>query len=278
MKQLGVGVGFRPEYFSQYESRLPLGVQWSEAITENFMPFSDGTWPRSIRTLEHLRTLGPVVLHGVSLSVGSDEGPDPSYLKRLKELAQRIQPEWVSDHLCFVGDSRARLHDLLPLSYTQESLDQLVRSVHQVQESLDRKLVLENVSAYFEYKNPQMSEWEFLSQLCKRSGCGLLLDINNVYVSSVNQGFQFLDYVQGIPFESVVQFHLAGHTTHEDGFLIDTHDQPVCEAVWKGYSQVIAADPRARALPVLLERDGNFPEWSEIAVELSRIEEIRGQG
>lgn len=260
---LGFGLGLRPPHFAEILERKPK-ISWFEAITENHLS------GRGLRLLEKIREFYPIVLHGVSLSIGSTDPLNQKYIEKLKQLADRIQPHWISDHLCWTGVEGENLHDLLPLPYTEEVLQHLTHRISEVQEALGRRLVLENVSAYLSFEHSEMSEWEFLTELCQRADCELLLDINNVYVSSVNQNFDPLKFLNGIPVGRVRQFHLAGHSVFE-GRLIDTHDAPVTDSVWKLYAHAIR---RFGLLPTLLERDGNIPSLDVLECELNQAKQI----
>jgi len=230
---LGHGVGLRAEHFQTIFDLKPR-VDWFEAISENFMD----TQGRPLAVLEKIRMDYPVGLHGTSLSIGSVSGLDSSYLKKLKELVERIQPEIVSDHLCWSDHHGARLFDLLPLPFTEESLALAVRHLDQLQSFLKRQFLIENVSAYVTFKHSQMTEWAFLNEIAKRSGCGILLDVNNIFVNSFNHGFDPLDYLAGISPEHVRQYHISGHTDMGK-FLFDTHTGDVTQPVWNLYSEAV---------------------------------------
>ena len=215
----------------------------------------------------------PVVLHGVSLSIGAYEALNESYLWRWKELVDRIEPAWLSDHLCWTGSSDHNAHDLLPLPFTNEALKLTCEKIERVQEYFGRPILIENVSSYVEFNRADFTEWEFLTQLAKRSGCGLLLDVNNVYVSSINHKFDPLEYLQGIPLEAVGQIHLAGHR-NKGTFLIDTHDEPVCDEVWNLYRWTIRRFGRVRTLS---ERDDLYPQWEELVAEVNKARNIANE-
>ncbi|MBY0471189.1 DUF692 domain-containing protein [bacterium] len=268
---LGVGIGFRREFASHFSKQIPHPVSWIEVVTENYMAWENDIQPPAIKTLQRLRKEIPIVLHGVSLSIGSADPLNPSYLKRWKSLIDAVEPAWVSDHLCWTGVNGENLHDLMPLPYTEEALQHVANKIDQVQTFLKRRILIENVSSYVEFNQSAMTEWEFINELLKRADCGLLLDVNNVYVSSKNHGFNPLDYLRAIPRNRVGQIHLAGHSdlgTH----LIDTHDEPICEEVWRLYEW-----SREHFGPVsaMVERDGNFPRWEELEKELLRVKEIQ---
>jgi uncharacterized protein (UPF0276 family) len=203
-------------------------------------------------------------MHGVSLSIGSTDPVDTGYLAGVRALAARIEPHWISDHLCWTGIDGRNLHDLLPLPYTEEALALVVARVGQIQDALGRQILLENVSSYLAFHESDMSEWEFLREVAARADCAILLDINNIYVSSVNHGFDALTYLQAIPTDRVRQFHLAGHSDL-GGHLIDTHDHPIVEPVWNLYRAAVA---RFGAVPTMIERDDNIPALGELVAEL----------
>ena len=212
----------------------------------------------------------PVVMHGVSLSIASTSPLDREYLKSLKVLANRVKPRWVSDHLCWTGVHGVNLHDLLPVPYTEEALDHVVSRISQVQDYLGRRLAIENVSSYIQYECSEMSEWDFVAEIARRADCWLLLDVNNVFVSGTNHAFDAKAFLDAIPADRVVQFHLAGHS-ESDTCLIDTHDQPVCEDVWALYARALE---RFGRVSTMIERDDNIPPLSELVDELARARHI----
>jgi uncharacterized protein (UPF0276 family) len=262
---IGFGLGLRKEHFAELLA-APAGVDWFEAISENFMVAGG----KPLAVLDCVRRDFPLVLHGVSLSIGGIDPLSADYLDRLAALIERIEPAWVSDHLCWTGVDGVNLHDLLPLPYTQECLAHVAGRVRQVQDRLGRQLVLENPSTYLAAAGNEMSEWEFLAALAEETDCLLLLDVNNVYVSACNHGFDPLRYLAAIPPARVVQLHIAGHRD-VDGFRIDTHDAPVCEAVWALYAQ---AAQRFSAAATLLERDDAIPPLPDLIAELDRARAI----
>jgi uncharacterized protein (UPF0276 family) len=263
---LGLGLGLRPKHYHDLLGDHLGSVAWLEALTENYLV--PGGQP--LDYLERIRAHYPVVLHGVSLSIGSGDAPDRAYLGEVKALANRIDALWVSDHLCWTGVDGTNLHDLMPLPYTEDALRHVVSHVNEVQDLLGRRLLLENVSSYVSYAASEMTEWEFLREITRRADCLLLLDVNNIYVSSVNHGFDPHAYLRGIPVERVQQIHLAGHSNLGD-YLIDTHDQPVCEDVWRLYA---AAVERFGRVSTMIERDDNIPELPELLAELDRARSI----
>ncbi len=268
-QRLGFGLGLRREHFADLLETAPAGVDWFEAISENFMVAGG----KPLAVLEHVRRDFPLVLHGVSLSIGGIDPLNADYLGRLAALIDRFQPAWVSDHLCWTGVDGLNLHDLLPLPYTAESLAHVAARVRRVQDRLGQRLVLENPSTYLSAAHNDMGEWEFLAALAEQADCLLLLDVNNVYVSACNHGFDPQRYLAAIPPARVVQLHLAGHS-EVGGFKIDTHDAPVCEAVWALYAQAVRRFPHAATL---LERDANIPPLAELIGELDQARALATQ-
>ena len=266
LPDLGHGVGLRREHFERVLAG-PTRVDWFEVISENFMVKGG----RPLHVLERVRRDYPVVLHGVSLSIGTTDPLDRDYLDRLRELASWVEPAWVSDHLCWTGVGGHNAHDLLPLPYTEEALDHVVARVGAVQEHLGRRIALENVSTYLSFASSTLSEWEFLVQLAARADCGILLDVNNVYVSAANQGFDPRTYLEAVPPERVWQVHLAGHTDR-GSHLLDTHSRCVCEEVWELYR---FATRRIGAVASLVEWDEDIPEWDSLEAESLRAREVR---
>ncbi|RDE19450.1 DUF692 domain-containing protein [Motiliproteus coralliicola] len=259
------GLGLRTQHYHDFID-APQPVDWLEVISENYMV--DGGKPLAM--LDKIRANYPMVMHGVSMSIGSLNGVDKEYLKKLKALEQRIQPMWMSDHLCWTGVHGRNLHDLLPLPFSSEALQVVKRNVEQVQDYLQRPLVLENVSSYVEFKDSEMTEWEFLTEVCQATGCKLLLDINNIYVSAFNHGFSATDFIEGVPLNSVAQFHLAGHQNN-GVHIIDTHDHPVCDDVWTLYRKALL---RFGYIPTMIERDDNIPALNELLLELDQARAI----
>lgn len=262
---LGYGLGLRTVHYNEVLTGEP-AVDWFEVLTENYMV--DGGKP--LHYLEKVRELYPLVMHGVSLSVGSTDKLDMNYLRALKALARRIEPGWISDHLCWTGVQGLNLHDLMPLPYTEEAMKHVAGRVRQVQDFLGRQILLENVSSYVNYTHSRMSEWEFLAEIAERSDCYILLDINNIYVSSKNHDFAAEQYLQGIPVERVVQFHLAGHS-HNGKLIIDTHDHPVPDPVWQLYERAVQ---RFGRVSTMIERDDNIPPLTTLLQELDQARNI----
>ena len=259
--QLGFGLGLRPEHYQAVLDERP-AVDWFEVVSENFMV--PGGKP--LHYLDRIAARYPLVMHGVSLSIGGSDALDRDYLARLAALAGRIEPAWISDHLCWTGIDGRNLHDLLPLPYTEEALAHVAARVRQVQDVLGRRILLENVSSYVAFSDSVMSEWAFLAALAEEADCLILLDVNNVWVSACNHGFEPLDFVAGLPPERVWQIHLAGHDTGGP-ILIDTHDQPVPDPVWGLYAETIR---RLGPVSTMIERDGNIPPLAELVGELDR--------
>lgn len=262
---LGFGLGLRPVYYQDILETAPR-VDWFEAISENYMVPGG----RPLAMLERIRSAYPIVMHGVSMSIASTAPLDFEHLSGLKALADRFEPEWISDHLCWTGAHGVNLHDLLPIPYTSEALDHVVERIRRVQDFLGRRIAIENVSSYVTFAESEMDEWTFIREMAERADCWLLLDVNNVFVSSFNHGFDPLSYLEAIPVNRVVQLHLAGHSealTHK----IDTHDQPICEQVWSLYD---GACRRFGSVSTMIERDGNFPPFDELVMELDRARAV----
>lgn len=262
---LGFGLGLRPQHYQDILATNPR-VDWFEVISENYMV--PGGQP--LRMLDRIVERYPVVMHGVSLSIASTAPLDMDYLAALKKLAARVDPKWISDHLCWTGVHGVNLHDLMPVPYTEEALNHVAGRIAKVQDYLGRRLVIENVSSYIEYECSEMSEWEFVAELARRADCWLLLDVNNVFVSGINHDFDMRKFLSAIPPERVVQFHLAGHS-EGDTCLIDTHDHPVCEDVWKLYGKALE---RFGAVSTMIERDDNIPPLADLVAELEHARAI----
>lgn len=258
----GFGLGLRKDHHAQFlVEQQP--VDFVEIISENFMACGG----RPLHTLDAVRERHPVIMHGVSMGIGSPHGLDRTYLAELKQLAARTRPLWVSDHLCWTGIPGHNSHDLLPLPYTEEALDICVANLKLAQDALERPLLVENPSSYVTFPESTMSEWQFLATLARESGCYLLLDVNNVFVSSVNHRFDPLEFLAAIPADRVRQIHLAGHSQGPQGMLIDTHDAPVCAEVWALYR---AAIERFGPCATMIERDDAIPPLPELLAELDQ--------
>lgn len=269
---LGFGLGLRPPH---YEDILddPDGpssrVDWFEIISENYLV--PGGKP--IHYLDRVRDRFPLVMHGVSLSIGSVDPLDQEYLTNLKSLAERIEPEWISDHLCWTGFQGINTHDLLPLPYTEEALAHTVDRVGQVQDFLGRQILLENPSTYVGFKDSAIPEEEFLAEIAKRADCHILLDVNNVYVSAFNHGFDAHVYLEAVPSERVRQIHLAGHS-NEGTHIIDTHDRKVIDPVWALYADALRL---LGPVPTMIERDADIPPFAELVSELDHARAVAGE-
>ena len=263
--RLGFGLGLRLPHYQDVVEGDPR-VDWWEVISENFLVA--GGNPR--RVLRMVCERWPVVLHGVSLSIGSVDPVDADYLGRLAELAAEVDPPYVSDHLCWSSLGGHSAHDLWPMPYTEEALGLVVDKVGRVQDRLRRRILLENPSSYVTFAASSLGEGEFLAEVARRADCGILLDVNNVYVSSTNHGWDAQAYLAALPPERVAQIHLAGHSDH-GSHLLDTHDHPVCDAVWQLYADAIA---RFGTVSTMIERDDDIPSLAELIGELDRAREI----
>src|SRR4051812_17840868 len=263
--QLGTGIGLRPPHYADVAAGRAR-VDWLECISENFMV--EGGNPR--RVLRAVRERYPVVLHGVSLSIGSVDPLDPRYLDELAALAADTEPAWVSDHLCWSSVGGNFSHDLLPLPYTEEALAHVASRVQQVQDKLKRQILIENVSSYVTFTQSTLTEWEFLAELCRRADCGLLLDVNNVFVSAFNHGFDANEFIDAIPVGRVGQIHLAGHSDYGT-HLLDTHDHSVCDGVWELYRRALR---RFGRVSTLVEWDDRIPPFAEVLAESKKAAAI----
>lgn len=268
--QLGFGLGLRPEHYEAVLALEPSGarpaVDWFEVLTENYMV--PGGKP--LHFLDRVRERFPVAMHGVSLSIGSTDPLDHRYLAELKALVRRVQPVWVSDHLCWTGVHGKNLHDLMPLPYTSEAVEHVAARVRRVQDVLKQRLLLENVSSYVGYAHSEMSECDFVTAVAESADCLLLVDVNNVYVSAHNHGFDPHRYLERLPPARVWQLHLAGHSRN-GALLIDTHDQSICEPVWELYRDALR---RFGRVSTMIERDDNIPPLGELLEELNRARDI----
>ncbi|EKD70862.1 MAG: hypothetical protein ACD_46C00360G0004 [uncultured bacterium] len=262
---LGFGLGLRTEHYDVILKEKPF-IDWFEIITENYLV--PGGKP--IYYLDKIREHYPVVMHGVSMSVGSCDPLDWEYLQQVKLLAERIEPKWISDHLCWTGVYGKNIHDLLPLPYTEETIDHVVKRIQQVQDFLGQRILIENVSSYVNYQQSVMAEWDFLKEISERADCFILLDINNIYVSSVNHEFDSLDYIAGIPGERVYQIHLAGHS-NKGHYIIDTHDHAIIDPVWELYAATLR---RFSRISTMIERDDNIPSLSTLLTELNYARQL----
>jgi uncharacterized protein (UPF0276 family) len=260
----GFGLGLRPTHYQEIIDAPSGGhdIDWFEILSENYMV--PGGKPLAM--LERIRWDYPMAMHGVSMSIGTPQGPSHDYLRELKKLMQRVQPLWVSDHLCWTGTHGTNMHDLFPLPYTEEAVAAVVRNVKRVQDYLERPLLLENVSSYLSFESDTFQEWHFVAAVAEESDSLILLDVNNVYVSSVNHGFDPLVYLDALPTHRIQQIHLAGHSVQE-GCIIDTHDREVSDPVWALYAEALR---RFGPVATMIERDDNIPPLAELTAELRR--------
>lgn len=262
---LGYGLGLRTAHYQALLNEQPR-IDWLEVLSENYMV--EGGKP--LYYLDRIRAHYPLVMHGVSLSIGSSDPLNPDYLRRLKQLAARIEPRWISDHLCWTGVQHKNMHDLFPLPYTEEALRHVVARIRAVQDFLGQRILIENVSSYLTYAASDMSEWEFLRAVSEEADCLLLVDINNIYVSACNHNFDPLAYLDALPAARVQQFHLAGHSMN-GAMIIDTHDAPVIDPVWVLYAEAVR---RFGHVSTLIERDDNIPQLAELMDELAHARAI----
>jgi uncharacterized protein (UPF0276 family) len=258
---LGIGLGLRTVHYGHILEHWP-EVDWFEIISENYMQ-TDG---RPLDYLDQIAERYPIVMHGVSLSIGSTDPLDRAYLTELKALARRTHALWVSDHLCWTGVTGKNTHDLLPMPYTEEALRHTAARVRAVSDFLEAPILLENPSSYVEFAGSAMTEWDFLAALVREADCGLLLDVNNVFVSSFNHGFRVSEYFDALPFDRVVQMHVAGHT-HHGTHIVDTHIGPVIDPVWTLAEE---AYRRAGGASLLLEWDAEIPPFQDVQREAER--------
>ncbi|WP_374000580.1 DUF692 domain-containing protein [Bdellovibrio bacteriovorus] len=261
-----VGMGLRPPHFSFLEQRPTTEVAWFEAQTETYIH----TQGRSLEMLQAIRQDYPLALHGISMNIGSPEGIRVDYLQGLRDLIERVEPFIVSDHMSWNSVSGQNLHNVLPLPFTEDSLETLVNNIDFVQNFLRRPLVLENISTYINYTHNNMNEWDFVTEVSRRSGCALLLDLNNVYVNSHNQGFDPKYFINHIPLDRVAQIHLSGPSNYS-GLLYDTHSQEIPDQVWDLFKLLA---PQIRHLPTLIERNEDIPNFRELEVEVMKAVRI----
>ncbi len=260
----GLGLGLRPEHYQDFlAGSQPL--DWLEILSDNYLV--PGGKP--LYFLDAIRQDYPVAMHGVALNIGSSDALDWSYLSAIKALAQRVEPHIISDHLCWTGVNQHRMHDLLPLPYTEETIRHVAKRIQDVQDFLGRELVVENLSSYLQAQAP-LKEWEFVRAVAQEAQCGLLVDVNNIFVSSRNHGFDAMDYLKALPADRIRQIHLAGHT-YSGEFCVDTHDQPVCTDVWQLYGQAVKLWGH---IPTMIERDDNIPPLQELLDELGQARDF----
>jgi uncharacterized protein (UPF0276 family) len=263
---LGIGVGLRVPHYRHILEARPL-IDFFEIISENFMV--EGGKP--LFHLERVLESYPIIQHGVSLSIGAPEPPEREYLNKLKRLVRKVEPAWMSDHLCWCGVPGSNLHDLLPLPYTKEATRRVVERARMVQDFLEVRFALENTSSYMAYTSSTMPEWEFVSEVVERADIGLLFDVNNVYVSAYNHDFDPYQYLRSIPYERIVQIHLAGHT-NLGKYIIDTHRGHVLEPVWELYAATIEM---TGAVSTLIEWDDEIPTWEVLSAEAELARKVR---
>lgn len=268
---LGFGLGLRTDHYQTIIEEKPQDIEWFEIISENFMV--EGGKP--LANLDKIRADYPIVMHGVSLSIAGNHDIDYAYLDKLKTLANRVQPAWISDHLAWTRGNAHNYHDLLPVPYTKDSLNHIVNRIDCVQNYLGQTMAFENPSTYVSFTQSTFSEYDFLNEMCQRSGCTLLLDINNIFVSCENHGWSTQDYINGIHPENIWQHHLAGHTYSYAGkIIIDTHDMPVRDEVWDLYADAVQ---HFGQVSTMIERDDNIPELSELIDEINHARSIQKQ-
>lgn len=266
---LGFGLGLRKEHYKEIIDTKP-DVDWFEVLTENYL--IPGGKP--LYFLDKIHQDYPMVMHGVSLSIGSTDPLNMDYLKQVKELASRIDAYWISDHLCWTGLGGINAHDLLPLPYTEEAINHVVERIQRVQDFLGRQILMENVSSYITYKQSgDVTEWEFFTEVCERADCLMLLDINNIYVSAINHEFDPEDYLNNIPKQRVQQYHLAGHSDYTN-YVIDTHDHAIVDSVWQIYKKAVA---RFGDVSTMIERDDNIPPLQDILDELQKAKDLKAE-
>lgn len=262
---LGYGLGLRTEHYETILQQKP-PVDWFEILSENYLV--PGGKP--LYYLDRIRKDYPLVMHGVSMSIGSTDPIDRHYLQELKTLIHRVQPKWISDHLCWTGVQGHNTHDLLPLPYTEEWIQHVVSRIQQIQDFLQQRILIENVSSYLTYTHSSIPEWEFITEITQRADCLLLCDVNNIYVSSVNHEFDPLHYIDYLPSARIQQIHLAGHSLEGD-YIIDTHDAAIIDPVWDLYAKTMA---RFGRISTMIERDDNIPPLEELLIELQLARDI----
>ncbi|MBM3462704.1 MAG: DUF692 domain-containing protein [Armatimonadetes bacterium] len=266
LPDLGLGLGLRTQHYEHILAKRP-AIGFFEIISENFME-SRG---RPMHVLERVLERYPVVMHGVSLSIGSTDPLNFDYLRKLKALAARINAPWVSDHLCWTGVAGRNVHDLLPVPLSEDALKHVVARIKTVQDFLERPLIVENPSSYVQFTSDEMPEWEFINRMCEDANCGLLLDVNNIYVSAFNHGFDANEYIDAIPVDRIVYHHLAGHT-HKKTHILDTHSDHVVDGVWDLYARITA---RTGGRPTMVEWDEDVPEFKVVHAEIMKAKKFR---
>ena len=261
---LGFGVGLRRQHYAEILESMP-PMDWFEIISENFLVEGG----RPLEVLDAVRANYPLVMHGVSLSIGTTDPLNRNYLRDLHALARRIEPAWISDHLCWTGVGGRNLHDLLPLPHTEEAVTHAARRIREVQDTLGRRILIENISSYMTYAHSRLTEWDFLTAVAEEADCGILLDINNIFVNAFNHRFDPHRYIDAVPADRVVQFHLAGHADHGT-YLLDTHDHPIRPEVWELYEYAVR---RFGRVSTLIEWDDNIPEFDVLAAAANEARE-----
>ena len=262
---LGFGLGLRPDHYEAILAEQP-PIDWFEILTENYLV--PGGKP--LYYLDKFRERYPLVMHGVSMSIGSTDPIDYDYLRDVKALIHRVEPQWISDHLCWTGVQQKNMHDLLPLPYTEEAIAHVVERIERIQDFLGLRILIENVSSYVTYSQSALTEWDFLAELVQRADCYILCDVNNIFVSAVNHGFNPEDYINALPLNRVRQIHLAGHSNMGD-YIIDTHDHAIVDPVWDLYAKTLQ---RFGFVATMIERDDNIPPVDELLTELNYARKI----
>lgn len=262
---LGFGLGLRPDHYHDILEQLP-PIDWFEILTENYLV--PGGKP--LYYLDRIQEHYPIVMHGVSMSLGSTDPLDFKYLQQVKDLAKRVNAKWISDHVCWTGIHGKNMHDLLPMPYTEEAIKHMVNKIRQAQDFLEQPILIENASSYVTYKDSIMTEWDFVREITEAADCYLLFDVNNIYVSGFNHHFDPIDYIKGIPPHRVKQIHLAGHSNNGD-HIIDTHDHDVIDGVWALYSKALE---HCGKVSTMIERDDHIPPLADLIQELQQAKHI----
>lgn len=265
---LGFGLGFRPNHYNDILSNEP-HVDWFEALGENYIGICGHGQSPLLEQLMNIKERYPVVLHFVSTNIGGTRPVDNDFLKQMKKLIKVVEPKWISDHLCWTGVHGKSSHDLLPLPYTKEAIEVVSSNIHKVQETLGQRFMIENTSSYVSYKHSEMQEWDFINAIVDKTDCGLLLDVNNVYVSAQNHDFNARTFIDAMPLRNVGQIHLAGHITDDNGLIIDTHDQPVCDEVMDLFEYTYNKFDQKPS--VMIEWDAEIPSYLELVNELKKV-------
>lgn len=263
---LGFGLGLRSEHYQEILDQKPKAIDWLEIISENYM--IEGGKP--LYFLDKIRQDYPMVMHGVSMSIGSTDPLNMDYLAQLKALINRVQPMWFSDHLCWTGVDHKNMHDLLPLPYTEAAVNHIADRISRVQDFMGRQMLIENLSSYITYTSDAMTEWDFITAVSEKADCNILLDVNNIYVSSFNHHFDPMEYLRGVPADRVWQHHLAGHQ-NTGNLIIDTHDEPIIDPVWELYEKTAKL---LGPVSTMIERDGNIPPLADVIAELEQARQI----